>query len=120
MREDRHCQFGEVFERQVVEAAGLAQPSRRVEVVPPKTGPVPDANGIHGQRIVASSCCIKWPLQLQRAHHGMELSQERQPRAVSGQSQQIGDRLFGRRERLPRGRQCGAGAMNRLPFREPD
>ena len=48
MREDRHRQLGQIFEGQIIEPAGFAQPRGRIEVVPPKTGSIPDANRFHG------------------------------------------------------------------------
>src|SRR5262249_20918326 len=47
LRQDRHRQLGEVFERQVIEPALLGQQDGRVEVVAPEAAAVANANAVH-------------------------------------------------------------------------
>ena len=45
-RQDRHGQFGEIFEREIIEPALLGQQQRRVDVVAPEAAAVADPNHV--------------------------------------------------------------------------
>src|SRR5262245_51894885 len=53
-RQDRHGQFGEVFEGQIIEPAMLSQDHRSVQVVAPEAAAVADAYGCHARSALAA------------------------------------------------------------------
>ena len=57
-RQDRHGEFGQVLQGEVVEPPGLRQPDRGIDVIPPEPAPVPDPHPLHGRVPVTWRTCL--------------------------------------------------------------